>query len=164
MLPCRRSALGGASLRIRKAISGSASHIRFVGHNCVSALACNVGDNRLGPGLKFQIAVRIVLFVLAALLAGAHFLRAGHVELVALCLIAPLLLLYRKRWILILLQIMAYCAAANWIATAVQIVQLRQLEGRSWTIAAIILGTVAAFTMLAGLLLNSRSMTERYPR
>jgi len=114
--------------------------------------------------LKSQITVRIVLFVVAALLAGAHFLRAGNSGLVALCLIAPLLFLYRNRWSLILLQIMAYCAAVNWIVAAVQIVQARQLEGRFWTTAAIILGAVAVFTFLTGLLLNSRSIREQYPR
>jgi hypothetical protein len=114
--------------------------------------------------LKFQITVRIVLFVVAALLAGAHFLRAGNLGLVMLCLIAPLLFLYRKRWSLILLQVMAYSAAVNWIVAAVQIVQLRQLEGRAWTTAALILSAVAVFTFLAGLLLNSRSIKERYSR
>ena len=123
-----------------------------------------VAITQLGSGLKFQITLRIVLFVIAALLAGAHFLRAGNPGLVALCLIAPLLFLYRKRWSLILLQVMAYSAAVNWIVAAVQIVQLRRLEERAWTTAAIILGAVAVFTFLAGLLLNSRSIKERYPR
>jgi hypothetical protein len=114
--------------------------------------------------LKSMITVRIVLFALAALIASAHFLRAGNLVLVALCMIAPLLFVYRKRWSLILLQVMAYCAAVNWIVAAVQIVQVRQLEGRAWTTAAIILGAVAVFTFLAGLLLNSRCMKERYSR
>ena len=114
--------------------------------------------------LKSLIAVRIALFAIAALLAGAHFLRAGNLVLVALCVTAPLLFLYRKRWSLILLQVMAYCAAVNWIVAAVQIVQVRQIEGRAWTTAALILGAVAVFTFLAGLLLNSRSMKERYSR
>ena len=84
--------------------------------------------------------------------------------MLALCLIAPLLFLYRNRWSLILLQVMAYCAALTWIVAAVQLIQLRQLEGRTWTTAAIILGAVAALTFLAGLLMNSHSMKERYPR
>ena len=110
------------------------------------------------------MALRISLFAIAALLLGAHFLRGSNFGLAALCLIAPLLFLYRKRWILILLQVMAYGAAVNWIVAAVQIVQLRQLEGRAWATAAVILEAVAAFTILAGLLLNSRSIQERYPR
>lgn len=106
---------------------------------------------------------RISLFVVAALLPGAHFLRAGNLALVALCLAAPLLFFFRKRCSLIVLQLLAYCAAGTWIAVAIQLVQLRQQSGQPWTIAAIILGSVALFTLLAGLLLNSRAIRERYP-
>jgi hypothetical protein len=67
--------------------------------------------------------LRISLFVTAALLLGAHFLRAGNLLLVA----------------------------------------LRQRTGQPWTLAAIILGSVALFSLLAGLLLNSRAIRERYP-
>lgn len=114
--------------------------------------------------MKTHTAFRIILFVFAALLLGAHFLRAGNLGMVALCLTSPLLFLVRKRWSLILLQVMAYFAAVTWIVATVQIVQQRQLEGRAWTAAAIILGAVAALTFLAGLLLNSRSMKGRYSR
>ena len=114
--------------------------------------------------MNVQIALRISLFAIAALLLGAHFLREGNLGMVMLSLVAPLLFLYRRRWSLILLQVMAYCAAANWIVTAVRIVEMRELSGKSWTTAAIILGTVAMFTVLAGLLLNSRSIKQRYSR
>lgn len=107
--------------------------------------------------------LRISLFVIAALLLGAHFLRAGNLVMVALCLAAPLLFLYRKRWSLIVLQVLAYGAGATWIVVAVQLVELRQRSGQPWTVAAIILGSVALFTLLAGLLLNSRAISERYP-
>ena len=110
------------------------------------------------------MVLRISLFAFAALLLAAHFLRAGNLGLTILCLAAPLLFLHRRRWSLILLQIMAYGAAANWIVTAVRLVELRELSGRPWTTAAIILGAIALLTFLAGLLLNSRSITERYPR
>jgi hypothetical protein len=108
------------------------------------------------------MALRISLFVTAAVLLAAHFLRAGNLALVALCLAAPLLFLHRKRWSLIALQVLAYAAAANWVLVAVDLIRLRQQLGQRWTIAALILGTVALFTLLAGLLLNSRAMRERY--
>ena len=107
--------------------------------------------------------LRIVLFVVAALLLGAHFLRAGNVAMVALCVAAPMLFLWRKRWSLIVLQVLGYCAAAAWTAVAVELVQMRQQTGQPWTIAAVILGTVALFTLLAALLLNSRAIRARYP-
>ena len=97
------------------------------------------------------------------MLLGAHFLRAGNLALVALCVAAPLLFFWRQRWSLILLQLLAYCAAAIWIAAAVQLVQMREQLGQPWTVAAIILGSVALLTLLAGLLLNSRAIRERYP-
>ncbi len=109
------------------------------------------------------MSIRISLFTIAALLLGAHFYRAGNFLLVAVCLAAPLLFLYKKRWSLILLQLTAYAASATWLWTAYELTQSRQQSARPWTTAAIILAVVALFTLLAGLLLNSRCMRERYP-
>ena len=106
--------------------------------------------------------LRISLFVLAAVLLAAHFLRTGRIELVALCLAAPLLFLYRRRVSLILLQVLAYCAAIIWLDAAMELVASRQAVGMPWHFAAAILGTVAAFTCLSGALLNSRAIRERY--
>ncbi len=108
------------------------------------------------------MAFRIVLFILAAALTAAHFLRAENYGMVALSLATPMLFLYRKPASLVLLQLAAYSAAANWLLVALLLVQMRQQIGRPWTAAAIILGSVALLTLLAGLLLNSRGMRERY--
>ena len=109
------------------------------------------------------MALRLSLYILAALLLGAHFLRAGSLALVTLCLAAPLLFAWRSRWSLIALQLLAYIAAATWIAVALQLVQMRQQLGQPWTTAVIILGAVALLTLLAGLLLNSKTIRARYP-
>jgi hypothetical protein len=109
------------------------------------------------------MATRLSLYILAALLLGAHFLRAGNLALVALCLAAPLLFAWRNRWSLIALQLLAYIASATWIGVALQLVQMRQQLGQPWTAAVIILGTVALLTLLAGLLLNSKTIRARYP-
>jgi hypothetical protein len=108
--------------------------------------------------------VRITIYVIAALLLGAHFYRAGSYLLVALCLATPLLFLLRKRRSLILLQLAACGAAAVWLWAALALVAMRQQVGRPWTAAAVILGAVALLTLVAGLLLNSRCMQERYPQ
>lgn len=108
--------------------------------------------------------LRIGLFVAAAVLFGAHFLRQGNFVALVFSLGAPLLFLYRRRWVLIALQAMAYGAAATWIINLQHIVEQRALTGRSWTAAALILGGAALLTLLAGLLLNSRAVRERYPR
>ena len=109
------------------------------------------------------MSVRISLFSIAALLLGAHFFRADNFLLLALCLATPLLFLYKKRWSLILLQLTAYGATASWLWTALELIEMRQQTGRPWTAAALILGAVAWFTLVAGLLMNSRCMRERYP-
>jgi hypothetical protein len=109
------------------------------------------------------MALRISLYAAAALLLAAHFLRARDHVLVALCLAAPLLFLWRTRWSLVLLQLMAYAAAVTWTIVAIRLIQLRQSLGQPWTLAAVILGGVVLFTLLAGLLLNSRPMRHRYP-
>ena len=114
--------------------------------------------------LEPRMSWRIGMYIAAALLLAAHFLRDGNIVAVALCLAAPLLFLYRRWWVLIVLQLMAYGAAATWIITLLRIVELRQITGRSWTAAALILGSVALLTLLAGVLLNSRAFRERYPR
>ena len=107
---------------------------------------------------------RIGVYAAAALLFAAHFLRDGNFVAVALCLCAPLLFLYRRWWVLIVLQLMAYGAAATWIITLLRVVELRQVTGRSWTAAALILGSVALLTLVAGVLLNSGAFRRRYPR
>ena len=109
------------------------------------------------------MALPFSLISLAAVLLGAHFLRAGNIALVALCLAAPALLFWKNRWSLILLQALAYAAALTWVAAAVQLVQMRRQLGLPWTTAVVILGSVALLTAIAGMLLNSRALRERYP-
>lgn len=107
--------------------------------------------------------LRIALFEIAAILLGAHFYRAGNFLLVALCLVVPLLFLYKRRLSLIVLQLSAYGAAAIWVDAAIRLVAFRQQIGQPWTAAAIILGAVALLTLVAGLLLNSRVIAQRFP-
>jgi hypothetical protein len=107
--------------------------------------------------------LRVTLVIVSAALIGAHFFRAGSYALTVLCVALPLLLLYKNRWSLIVLQCAAYAASFVWLTAALELVQMRQQMGRPWTTAAIILGAVALLTLLAGLLLNSRSLHQRYP-
>ena len=110
------------------------------------------------------MALRVSLYVIAALLLGAHFLREANLVAVALCAAAPLLFLCKQRWVPLALQVLACSAAAIWVITAVHLIDQRMLEDRNWIAAAIILGSVALFTLLAGLLLNARVIRERYSR
>ena len=100
---------------------------------------------------------RIALYIIVSLLIAAHFLRLGNTIAVALCLAAPLLFLVRQRWSLLLLQWLAYFAAAVWLAKAWEIVATRWSSGEPWLRAAAILVAVAAINVLAGGLLRSRT-------
>lgn len=108
------------------------------------------------------MVTRITLYIAAALLIAAHFLRMGNIIAVALCLAAPLLFLVRRYWSLLLLQGLAYVAGVIWLATAWQIVSMRMALGQPWLRAAAILVVVAAITALAGVLLHGRSLQLRY--
>ena len=105
---------------------------------------------------------RIALYIIAALLIAAHFLRISDYVAVALCLATPLLFLVRRRWSLLLLQGLAYVAAVIWLATAWQVVAMRLSFGQPWLRAAAILVAVAAINVLAGSLLFSRTVQLRY--
>jgi hypothetical protein len=120
-------------------------------------------DPNWPPIENLHMLLRIALFEIAAILLGAHFYRAGNFLLVAFCLAAPLLFLHKRRRSLILLQLLAYGAAATWVDAAIRLVAFRQQIGQPWTTAAIILGAVALLTLVAGLLLNSRVIAQRYP-
>lgn len=110
-----------------------------------------------------MMILRVIPFVIACLLLGAHFLRDGNLGLVLVSILAPLFLLIRKRWILIVLQLWAYSGAAVWLYTLVSLIQERMLFGRPWGVAVIILGSVTLFTVAAGALLDSRAVREKYP-
>ena len=105
---------------------------------------------------------RISLYVVAALLIAAHFLRVGNLIGVAFCVVTPFLFFVRQRWSLLLLQALAYVAAAIWLVTAWQISAERWSFGQPWLRAAIILVVVAAFSALAGGILRGSTMRLRY--
>lgn len=106
--------------------------------------------------------IRVSLYIVAAMLIAAHFLRFGNLLVAALCLAVPLLFLIRRYWSLLLLQGLAFAATAVWLFTAWQIADERIVFGAPWLRAVAILGAVAAVTALAGALLNGAVMRERY--
>ncbi len=105
---------------------------------------------------------RVIPLILSSILLAAHFYRSGHILLVLFCLGAPLLLLIKRPFTLILLQLYAYFGVATWIHTAITIAQRRMAIGYPWIKASFILGAVALFTLLSGLLLNSKTIKARY--
>ena len=106
--------------------------------------------------------LRINLLALSAILIAAHFLRTSS-SLALICLAAPFLLLIKKRWSLLTIQALTVLATIIWLFTLNGIIQQRILEGRSWTVSAIILGVVTGYTLLTGWLLNNPVVKEKYP-
>jgi len=100
--------------------------------------------------------------ILSAVLLAAHFLRSYSLLPMTICLLAPFLLLIKRRWSLVTLQLLTILAAIIWSSTLSGIIQQRIYEQRSWTASAIILGVIALFTLFAGWLLNSSQVKERY--
>jgi hypothetical protein len=107
---------------------------------------------------------RLIPLALASILMAAHFLRGGSLELALVSILVPFLLLIRKMWSLIVVQLSAYAAAAIWLFTTADVIRDRMMVATPWTLSAIILGSVALFTMFAGLLLNSPRVKEKYSR
>jgi hypothetical protein len=108
--------------------------------------------------------LRATLIILSALLLAAHFYREMAVIPAMLCLLFPFLLLLRRHWSLLVLQLFTFFGAGVWIITMLRIVGQRQLEGRPWIGVVVILGTVSLVTALAGWLLNTRGFQSRYSR
>lgn len=105
---------------------------------------------------------RIVLIILSYILLGAHFLREGEMLLAAFCLVFPLLLLIKKKWSLLVVQIFIYGGVLVWIQTLLLLINERMTFDLPWIKMAIILGGVIIFTLTSGLLLNSKVIKEKY--
>jgi hypothetical protein len=107
--------------------------------------------------------LRVSLLALSAVLIAAHFLRTASYVPMFFCLASPFLLFIKKRWTVLIVQALTVLAAVIWLLTLYAIIRQRMLEGRSWTVAAIILGVVTGYTLFTGWLLNSPVVKQRYP-
>lgn len=109
-----------------------------------------------------MLFVRLIPMLISVLMLAAHFLRSGPTILVLLCLTIPLTLFVRRRWSLRLVQLFLLLGAAEWIRTLVALVLERQALGEPWLRLMIILGSVAAFTAGAALMLQAKKVRARY--
>lgn len=101
---------------------------------------------------------------LLCLILAAHFLRMGAMSGVLVCLALPIVtVLTRARWALRSLQALLFIGSASWVVTALRIGAQRRAAGEPWLRMAVILGTVAALSALAGALLSRRSVLDRHP-
>jgi hypothetical protein len=105
---------------------------------------------------------RLLPVVISLLLLGAHFYRAGLVVLTAACVLLPFLLLLRRSWIPRLFQVVLLIGALEWLRTLYVFASMRVAFEQPWGRLALILGGVALFTALSGLVFRTRRLKTRY--
>lgn len=109
-------------------------------------------------------ALLLTPVVLSLLVLAAHFLRDGHLALVALVLALIALLPVRRPWVPRVLQLVLVLAAAEWVRTLVQLRSFRIALGQPHGRMTAILGGVALFTALAALVFQAPRLRRRYRR
>lgn len=88
----------------------------------------------------------LILPVLAYLLAGAHFLRAGDLTLVAAALVLLGLLAARRAWVVHLSRLALFISALVWLHTLVGMAATRYTMDMPFLRLSVILGTVILLT------------------
>ena len=100
--------------------------------------------------------------LLSFLVLAAHFLRADQVYLMLMACAAPLLLLARRTWATRLLQFLLVAGALEWVRTTMQIQAIRIDQGRDWHRMAVILYSVAGFTLASALVFFLPPLRRHY--
>jgi len=106
--------------------------------------------------------LRLLPVFISFLLLSAHFYRAGETVFAVLPIALFIPLMLRKTWVPWLIQVVLLLGALEWLYTLVSIAQIRIQFGTSWLRMAIILGVVALFTALSGLVFRSTALRKRY--
>jgi hypothetical protein len=106
--------------------------------------------------------LRLFPVIFSYLLLGAHFYRAGQVLLTVLCLVVLLLLFLRKPWVPRVFQLLLVAGSLEWLRSLYSFAAMRIAWDQPWTRLAIILGAVALFTVLSGLVFQHRKVKAYY--
>ena len=106
--------------------------------------------------------LRLFPVILSFLLLGAHFYRAGQVVLAGLCIAVLFLLFIRKSWIPGMFQLLLVAGSLEWLRSLYFFAAMRIAWDQPWTRLAIILGAVALFTALSGLVFLNRKLKGCY--
>ena len=98
----------------------------------------------------------------AALLLGAHFLRAGNPVAMVACVAAPLLLLFRKPWVLYIGPLLLVVGGFIWTHLIIELLRLRMALGEPWLRLVLILSGVALLTFASALVFRTKRFQQRY--
>jgi hypothetical protein len=93
--------------------------------------------------------------LLSLLVLAAHFLRAGSLAFVLICLALSAATLVRRPWACRLLQGVLLLGCAEWLRTLAGRVAERTAVGAPWLRMALILGSVALVAAISALALES---------
>jgi len=102
--------------------------------------------------------------IFSLLLLAAHFSRNNLTVLSIIFLLLPLLMIIKKLWVKWVLEILLYAGSISWIYAISHYAKIREAIGLSWTRLAIILGVIALFTFLSGLLFEFKYLKNRYKK
>ena len=102
--------------------------------------------------------------VVSLLVLAAHFLRAGNGVAVAVLLLLIPALFVRRSWTVRLVQVALIVGALEWLRTLYVLAQMRSAQGEPYTRMAVILGVVAAVSLVSALILETKTMRSIYGR
>lgn len=105
---------------------------------------------------------RLIAPVLAVLLLGASFFRAGNTPLLIACVALLGLMAVPRAWAARVVQAALVLGAARWVFVAWMIGSVRAAAGAPYLRMALILGAVALFTLLAALVFRSARVRRFY--
>lgn len=106
--------------------------------------------------------IRLLPVSISFLLLGAHFYRAGYALLTVACLAVLVLLFFKRTWVPRLFQLLLLAGALEWLRSLYFFAAMRIAWEQPWTRLALILGGVAAFTALSGLVFRHKRLREFY--
>ena len=109
-----------------------------------------------------KLVARLILPLLALLLLAAHFYRADRMALAVLCAALTLLLAVPRPWAARTLQAALVLGAVEWLRTLASFAATRVAVGQPYLRLVLILGAVAAFTLLAAWVFQHRAVRSRF--
>jgi hypothetical protein len=100
--------------------------------------------------------------VLSLFLLGAHFLRYGNLPVLIMLAAFMGLLFVRRWWVARIMQFVLVLGALEWLRTLAMLIQERMAYGMPYQRLAIILGVVAAITVFAAFLFQTKELKAIY--